>query len=134
MRIYNYLFFKGYQLAVRSGNYDGMLVEGAMSFVILCVMLNIFTLSFLLEGLDIVHISFEKKYKYVFSLGLALELLAYYLYRGRYKTIISKYEQREQTRKRCLHPITVLVLYYSVSFGLLLLAGLFRNGDWIFSK
>jgi uncharacterized membrane protein YidH (DUF202 family) len=111
-----------------------MLVLSAISFVSFRVMLNIFALSFLLDGLDLVYISFEKGYKFIFSIGLVLILLAYYLYKERYKTILRKYEQREQRQKRGLHPILVIILYYSVSFGLLLLAALFRNGDWIFSK
>lgn len=134
MRIYNYLFFKGYQLAVRSRNFDGMLVFGAISFVVLCIMFNIFTVFLLLEGLGWVAVSFEKEYKFPFILGLVLVILFYYLYKERYKKILERCEQKERVRGIALHPVLVFIMYYGINFGLMLLAGLYKNGDWIFAK
>lgn len=75
MMIYDYLFFKGYQLAVRSRNFDGMEVLGAIMFVIPCIMLNIFTVFLLLEALGWAEVSFEKEYKFPFVLGIVLTTL-----------------------------------------------------------
>lgn len=134
MRVYNYLFYKSYQLAVRSKNFDDMPVLGGIIFVVACVMFNIFTISLVLEGFGIIDISFKKEYKYPFALVLVLVILMYYLLNGRYKNIIKKYEDKERKLVKGVHPIFVIIIYYGISFGLMLLAGLFKNGDWIFSK
>jgi uncharacterized protein YacL len=134
MKVYNYLFFKGYQLAVRSRNFDDMPVLGAIVFVVLCIMFNIFTVFFLLEGLGWTDVSFEKKYKLPFVLGLVIVILLYYLFKKRYIKILEKYEQQERVHGIGLHPVLVFIMYYGISFGLMLLAGLYKNGDWIFGR
>jgi hypothetical protein len=134
MMIYNYLFFKGYQLAVRSRNFDDMPVLGAIIFVVSCVMFNIFTVFLLLEGSGWAEGSFKKEYKFSFSLGLTLTVLFYYLYQGRYKKVLERYEQKERARGIGVHPVLIFVIYYGISFGLMLLAGIYKNGDWIFNK
>lgn len=134
MWIYNYLFFKGYQLAVRSRNFNDMPVLGAIVFVVLCIMFNIFTVFLLLEGLGLTDLSFNKEYKLPFAIGLVLVILFYYLYKGRYKKVLEKHEQQERVRGIRLYPVLVFIIYYGISFGLMLLAGLYKNGDWIFVK
>ncbi|GMQ30626.1 hypothetical protein [Algoriphagus confluentis] len=133
MGVYNYLFYKGYQLALRSKNFDDLPVLGGIIFVVACVMFNVFTISFLLEGFGIISISFKKEYKYPFVLILIIVLLLYYLLNFRYKAIVQKYEERERDSSKGIHPVFVIVIYYGISFGLLLLSGLFKNKDWIFS-
>lgn len=134
MKIYNYLFFKGYQMAIRSRNFDGIPVLGAIFFVVMCIMFNIFTVFLFLEGLGLVDVSFKNEYKLPFAFGLVLMILFYYLYKERYREVLKRYEQKEKARDKGLHPILVFVIYYGISFGLMLLAGLYKNGDWIFSK
>jgi hypothetical protein len=65
MRVYNYLFYKSYQLALRSKNFDDMPTLGGIIFVVACIMFNIFTVSLALEGFGISNISFKKEYKYL---------------------------------------------------------------------
>jgi hypothetical protein len=133
MGVYNYLFYKSYQLAVRSKNFDDMPVLGGIIFVVACIMFNIFTVVLVLEGLGVSDISFKKEYKYPFALVMVLVVLMYYLLNGRYKNIIKKYEDRERELGKGIHPIFVIIVYYVVSFGLGMLAAMFKNGDWIFS-
>ena len=134
MRIYNYLFYKSYQLAIKSKNFDDMPVLGGIIFLVLCLMLNLFTVMLTLEGFEIAEFTLDKKYKYPLSFALVLILLFYYLQGNRYKRIIEHHHKMENRKGVGLHPILVIALYYISSFGLLLLAGLFKNGDWIFSK
>ncbi len=134
MKIYNYLFYKSYQLAIKSRNFDDMPVLGGIIFLVLCLMLNLFTIMLTLEGFELAEFTLDKQYKYLFSLALVLILLLYYLQGNRYKRIIEHYYKMENTKGDGLHPILVIAFYYISSFGLLLLAGLFKNGDWIFSK
>ncbi|WP_209332464.1 hypothetical protein [Lunatimonas salinarum] len=111
-----------------------MPVLGGIIFVVACIMFNIFTVSLVLEGFGVSDISFKKEYKYPFALVLVLLILMYFLLNGRYKNIIKEYEDREIKLGKGIHPIFVIILYYGISFGLMLLAGLFKNGDWIFSQ
>jgi hypothetical protein len=85
-------------------------------------------LSALIENTSI---EFRKEYKYFFTFTLLILLLFYYLYKGRYKRIIEKFESKD--KKLYLHPIIVIIMYYGISFGLLLLAGMYKNQDWIFA-
>jgi hypothetical protein len=135
MRIYNLLFYKSYQLSKRSGNFDDVPVLGGITFVVACLMFNIFTFFMLLDGLGIGNsVTFNKKYKYVFSLLLVVSLFGYYLYNNRYKKILERLEKKESDFIKGLHPIIVIAVYYILSFGLLLLAGLYKNHDWIFKN
>lgn len=134
MSVYNYLFYKSYQLAVRSKNFDDMPVLGAIIFVVACVMFNIFTISLILEGLGVIDISFKKEYKFPFSIVLVLIILMYYRHKDRYNNIIKKYENRERELGQGNHPVIVIIFYFIISFAVMLLAGLFKNGDWIFSQ
>ena len=134
MRIYNYLFYKSYQLAIKSRNFDEMPVLGGITFLGLCLMFNFFTIVLTLEGFGLAEFTFDKKYKFLFALALVLIILFYYHQGDRYKRIIEHYNKIETRKGIGLHPILVIALYYLSSFGLLLLAGLFKNGDWIFSK
>jgi hypothetical protein len=132
--IYDYLFYKSYQLGQRSRNFDDMPVLAGVIWVSLCFILNLFTLKFILEAGGIINISIGVKYKYIFSLILILLLVFYYTYKGNYLCIIKKHEAMERRRGRSLHPIIVIASYYIISFLLGMVAALYRNGDWIFNN
>jgi hypothetical protein len=121
-------------MAHRSRNFDEFPAFGGVMYVAMCMMFNIFAVFMLLDGLGWFNVSFEKEYKFPFTFGLILIILFYYLYKKRYKKIIAKYEQQERSRDIRLHPLVVFFIYYGISFGILLLAGLYKNGDWIFAN
>lgn len=132
MRIYNYLFYKTYLLSKRSKNFDDVPVLGGLLFVLPCLMFNIFTVFMLLSAWNVnTGVEFKKEYKYIITFSLLAFLLLYYLYKGRYKRIIEKFEQNKKGIS--MHPIIVIIIYYGISFGLLLLAGMYKNHDWIFA-
>ena len=134
MRIYNYLFYKSFVLYKKSKNFDDIPVLGGMIFPFFCITMNIFTIIGFLEGLGVnTGVDFILKHKWFFSFGSGGLLLFYYLYKGRYKKIVAHYESRKKKGLN-IHPIIVIIIYYVGSFGLLLLAGLFKNRDWIFSN
>lgn len=133
MKVYNYLFYKSYILAKRSRNFDDMPVLGGIIFVVACVMFNIFTVVGLLGGSEIINLDLIERYKFPFAFALVGIMLGYYLFKGRYKRIIERYDQNKSGKPQ-LHPIFVIIIYYGISFGLLLLAGLYKNQDWIFAR
>jgi hypothetical protein len=135
--IYDYLFYKSYQLALRSRNFDDAPVFGGIWGVIPCLMFNAFTLMFLIDSFLKSELSsitgVLKYYKYIFSGVLICSMLFYYWYKERWKRIIIKYEEKENMKGRNIHPIIILGIAYIISFGMLLLAGMYKNGDGIFS-
>jgi len=133
MRIYNYLFYKSYLLAKQSKNFDDIPALGGIIFVVACLMFNLFTITMILDSIGVIEESlFRKEYKFIFSILLVVIVLFYYLYNGKYKKII-EYYKKKNVEKVQLHPAVVIFIYYSISFGLLLLAGMYKNHDWIFA-
>lgn len=133
--MYNYLFYKSYQLGRASSNYDDMPVLGGIVFVCLCFMLNVFTLLFLIEGAGIQKITMpDERFRFIIALGLIGLFVAFYQYGNRYERVISYYEARERKAGIGLHPILVIAAYYVGSFLVMLVAGLYKNKDWIFAE
>jgi len=134
--IYDYLFFKSYQLAKRSKNFDDAPVLGGIWGVIPCFMFTLFTVMFLIDGFFKSHLSnstaFIKQFKYIFAGLLICALLLYFRRNQRWKKIIARYEDKEAKSRVRIHAIVVLVITYVFSFVLLLLAGMYKNGDGIF--
>src|SRR6218665_611827 len=126
--IYNYLFFKSYQLGQKSRNFEDMLVLAGIIWVGICFIFNLFTIVILLEAIGFSgNFVFERKYKYIFSFVLVLILLFYYLYNERYKKIVEYYEKKERQTGKGVHPIIVIVFYYVVSFIIGMLAAMYKN-------
>jgi hypothetical protein len=131
--IYDYLFFKSYQLGKHSRNFEDIPVLAGVIWVGACFMFNIFTVAIFLEALGYSgSFIFDKRYKYIFPLALVLILIFSYSFKGRYKKIIERYEEKERMKGKGIHPVLVIFFYYVVSFVLLLLAGMYKNGDGIF--
>jgi uncharacterized membrane protein YfcA len=62
----------------------------------------------------------------VVSVILILSLISYYSNKRRLKTIREKYGEKEVQRR---HPAIAVILYYSISFLVALISGMFKNGD-----
>lgn len=137
MWIYDCLYYNTYLLAQKSKNFDDIPVLGGMIYVTVCLMLNIFTISLFLDGLGVkTGIEFKNEYKFIFCSILVGSLLLYYLYKGRYKKIVERYEEKEKKKKRrhpILHSIIVVIIYYGISVVLFFLAAFYRNHFWIFA-
>jgi sulfite exporter TauE/SafE len=134
--IYDYLFYKSYQLAQRSKNFEDTPVIGGIWFGVLpCAMFHAFTLMFLIDTVFQSELSrsfnFIANYKYFFSGILVVLILLYYKRKERWKSIVAKYEEKEGGKG--IHPAIVLTIAYIGSFVLLLLAGMYKNGDGIFA-
>ncbi len=139
MWIYNFLFYKTFLLTQKSRNFDDTPVSGGILFIILCVMLNIFTIIEFLDGIGFLKsiglktgITFTKPYRFLFAIALVGSLLFYYQYKGRYKKIIEHYEEKTGFIMR-LHPLIVILIYLVLSFFILAIAGAFRNHQWFFA-
>lgn len=130
MNIYNLLFYSTYLLAKRSKNYQGMEVFGGIIFVVICLVFNFYSLIFLYEFVS--NDSFFDKihgfYRFLPTLLIAILVFLYYHYNDRYKKKLNKYEFKQISTTKC---ILIVVVYYVISFLLMLLSGMLRNGDLI---
>ena len=139
MWIYNFLFYKTFLLTQKSRNFDDTPVLGGILFVILCVMLNIFTIIEFLDGIGFLKsiglktgITISKPYQFPFALALIVLLLFYYQYKGRYKKIIEHYEGKTGFIMR-LHPLIVMLIYFLLSLLIVTIAAAFKNHQWFFA-
>lgn len=136
--IYDYLFYKGYQLAKKSKNWEDTPMLFAIGIIGWCIILNLGTLLFLIEGLNKGNlefggvISFLNHFRYIFGVVVVLLIWLYYSYKGRWKRIIVKFEAKEEGRKNNIHPVIIIVAAYIVSFLLGMFAAMYKNGDGIF--
>jgi hypothetical protein len=132
--IYDYLFYKSYQLGKWSRNFEDIPVLAGVMWVSMCFMFNVFTITFILEGLGYLNsVIFDTQYKFIYSLALILLLIFYYTYKGRYKRIIEKYEEKASIKGKGIHPVIVIALYYVISFALGTLAAMYKRHYGIFS-
>lgn len=135
---YDYLFFKSYQLAQTSKNFEDTPVLGGICFgIIPCLMFNAFTVMFFIDAVFKSELSqstgIVKNYKYFFAGLLLISALLYYRHKGRWKKIVAKYEAKESKSGKGIHPAVVLITTYVISFVLLMLSGMYKNGDGIFA-
>lgn len=134
--IYDHLFYKAYLVSKRSRNFnDSPLLPGIM-WVSICLLLNLSAVIIYIEGL--LNRGFQDdnidsliKYKYVVVL-IMLIVGVYYKYNNKWKRVIEKYTERDTINKPIVHPLIIVVCYYVVSGCLLLIAGMFKNKQWIF--
>lgn len=133
MKIYDYLFYKTFLLSQRSKNFEDVPALGGLLFVAACVMFNIYTFFGCLDIYGFkTGIVFKKEYKIIFSFSLVLCLLFYYLYNDRYKRIIEKFEIKKKGIS--MHPLFVIIIYYGISFCMLLLVGMYKHKVWLFAN
>ena len=137
--IYDYLFYKGHQLAKKSKNWEDTPMLFAIMIISWCLILNLGTLLFLIEGLNKRNSefsgvsSFLNDYRYIFGGVVVLLIWLYYAYKGRWKRIIAKFEAKEVGRKNNIHPVIIVVTAYICSFLLGMIAAMYKNGDGIFN-
>jgi len=133
--IYDYLFFKSYQLAQRSKNFDDAPVLGGIWGVMVGFMFNVFTLILILDTVfksSIANNDIFTKGKYIVAIVIIALLWLYFKQGKRWVKIIAKYEERELNKNKSIHPAIVLVIYYVLSAAILFLAAMYKNGDGIF--
>lgn len=135
---YDYLFYKGYQLAKKSKNWEDTPTLFAVIIIGWCLIMNFGAILFLLEELNrrslIIEsfVSILNEYKYLVGGVVVLLISTYYTYKGRWKKIIIKYENKESKSGKIIHPAIVVIFFYITSFFLGLLSAMFKNGDGIF--
>jgi len=136
MKLYNILFYYSYLLGLRSKNNRDSPLFFAIPIVTICFMFHTFSIFLLLEGMGIIgEINiFSKENKLIGSLFFVSIVALYYLFNKRYKKIYSLYNSRKNQTAKTSTAILIVVSYYVISFGILLVSALYKNKDWIFKE
>lgn len=134
MKVYNILFYYIYELALRSKSNRDMPMFITVTVITLCVMFNVFSFFFLLEGMGILEVEyFKKEYRFIGASVFLVLVASYYLYNGRYKKIYGNFVKQRSKKPSTFKAIAIVILFYILSFVGLVIAGMFRNQTWIFA-
>ena len=137
--MYNYIFYKGYQLAKNLKNWNDTPILFSTMTIGLCAIFNFGTILFLIEG----FLNDKTKFDYFFTLinigrfvvgGIVILTIYFYYAKGnRGERIVAIYKDKEDRDLiPSIHPAIVLLSAYVISFSLCLLAGMYKNQDGIF--
>ena len=134
---FDYLFFKGYQVGLFSGNYRGLPYLVPITYLAQILTFHFFSIFFIFVGLFDTNNNFKHVKKLQLSLVLIpvflIIILLYFYPKNRARLIIDEYEDWERKRGGGFKPLLICTVYLVVSFLILLLCGLFRHKEWIFS-
>lgn len=136
--IYNYLFYKGYQLAKKSKKWEDAPVFFATIVVGMCAILNFASLLFLLEGISGSYFQFEKtisfvnKFKYLLGALVAFLIWYFYSYKSRGLNVVYKHTLKENEKGRSLSPLLVVMLAYFISLAIIAITSMYMHRNGIF--
>lgn len=128
MRFYNYIFAAGYEREIRIGQ-DFIPWCLPLGEILSIMGLNIFTLFFLFERWT--FIEFTNTVSAFTIVFISIGLLVYYLRHKRHRRIWLQYHDQLKS-KNGVELWLIYVCPLIISFFFMLLAGLYRNHDWIF--
>ncbi|MBR6936192.1 MAG: hypothetical protein IKH63_01245 [Prevotella sp.] len=114
MLLCNYLFYKGYELGIKTKSYKDIPVFGGVLIVGIWIILNLESILLLLY--HFFHISLPPINRFFSAFVTVNALLIYYSYKGRGRKIVERFDQMN-------HPIYRLNPFMAV-FGSLILASI----------
>lgn len=130
--IFDHLYYQGYRLR-KIRNDDLASIRASDGFVLMSVFYTIGAIVFIIEGvIRFWGYSFGEAWLIPIII-LAIPVFLYYR-KERREEIYRKYLNKAKDKKINVHPLVTLILYHVLAFGLILLAGFFRNRDWTFSN
>ena len=136
MKIYDLLFYATYKVMRRSPRFNGTPVFGSAIYIGLCFHFNLCAIYFILHGFNLLTIKLPKEIdtlgSILYGLLILLLLFLYYKRNNRYKWILSKYENKRLLNSYLLSPFLIIIIYYTISFLIMLIAAMFMKRAWIF--
>lgn len=133
MMLYNHLFLHGYFLALRSKSNKDMPFFIPFMLVLLCFIMHLFTITLFVNGATNSESFFKPEHRYYWVVTFMIIITVSYLYKGRYKSILAK-AKSNKAKKSIWSSVLIVLLYYFGSAGMMLLAALYKNKDWIFAQ
>jgi len=132
--IYDYIFYNAYKLNKKSGNFKDTPILSGLIWLLPIWVFNFFTLFFIVQGVMTKKVIPGASFKYPFAIIVVIIGYFYYKHNDRYKRIIDKYDLKTITRSTKIPPFFVVISAFIISFLLSLVAGMYKNGDWIFKR
>lgn len=126
---YDYLFFCSYKMGMRSNNFVGLPVLAGMMMVTPNMMIHLAILQIVLQTLEIAwfdDLIAQGVWGRILYLGFFLFVYWYYLFKGRYKRVIEKYNLRKVTYWK-KHPFVTILLYTMTSFVVFFIVVCFKK-------
>lgn len=123
--MYNYLFYHTYYLALKSKSNKNDPYHISIMVVVIILVLNLGTLSILLESIEILPFLFTDDLMFAWLIFIIGGSYWYYLMNKRHKNIYSKFVKNHPTTT--LKSIFILVLFYLFNIGLLILTSSYLN-------
>lgn len=133
MMLYNHLFLHCYFLALKSKSNKDMPFFIPFMFVLLCFIMHLFTITLFISGVTNTESFFKSEHRYYWVVIFMILITVSYLYKGRYKNILAK-AKLNKAKKSIWSSVFIVLLYYFGSAGMMLLAALYKNKDWIFAQ
>jgi hypothetical protein len=130
--MYNYLFYHTYYLALKSKSNKSDPYHISIMVVGLTLVLNLGTVSILLESIEILPFLFTDELMFVWLIFIIGGSYWYYLINKRHKKIYSKFVKKYPTT--ILKSIFILLLLYLFNIGLLILTSSYLNKTGVFSN
>jgi hypothetical protein len=128
--LYDLLYYKCYTHGAKTGRYWGGSALGAYGPVAWCLLLNASALALVLERLLQTEGSLAKHPVVFFAVAGCLYGGTIWYYNRHSRRIIDRYE--DSTWVNRLPLVLMVVGYYAISFGLLLLSAIYRNHGGVF--
>jgi len=94
--------------------------------------MHVFAIKGVLDRLLEVNLSFKREHSYFWAILFIFIVLGFFLYRNRHKHILEKAKQMSETPTWV--SIVILAIYFLGNFGIAVLAGLYKNQDWLFAS
>lgn len=124
MLLCNYLFYKGYELSIKTKSHEGYPVLGGVLVVGMWITCNL--------GIVLLLLSYSFNFsppcinRYIGSIVIVTSILIYYSYKGRGHKIAERYKQMSHPIYR-LNPYIVVFGSFMLSLGLLNIVGHYVN-------
>lgn len=136
-KMYNYLFYSAYRMALKTSKWNDTPIFYSSGAVMICSVFNLMTVLVLVEpflkGFHLTQLTGKLvTVKYLVGALLCAVVYFYYAYNGRGDKIYLKYSQRNKSDK--IHPMLVMLLYFTVSFLLFMISTMFMRKDGFFSR
>jgi hypothetical protein len=135
MRVFDFLFYKSYELNKRANDLDSTPVFRSIAYLYVCsfaCLLPIFSLMEDLFNIKIFNLLAGWR-TLLFLIGLYAFIYFCYSYKRRYRKVIEHYEAQTGWKKK-IHPAIVTNLYLVISLCFMLLYAIFRDKYWIFAR
>jgi len=119
--IYDYIFFKSYQLGVKSKNFEGTPVLSGLMWLAPVLLFNALALNSLISYMfKIKYVHHSRNYGFIIAIVLFIALSLYY--RRRFARIIDKYEAAEREKGKSMHPLIVVISSFIISLCIMFAA------------